>query len=106
MIEAGKLNKKLILQQPTDNQSDSGEVSLNWVDVGPVWANIAPIGARELELAKGFAGTVSHKITIRYRTVTNSMRLSLGSRYFYINGAVDPTGLSEDLIIYSTEVTN
>ena len=52
MIEAGKLNAKVVIQSPTDTQSQSGEVTLGWTNLDTVWANIAPLSAREINIAK------------------------------------------------------
>lgn len=105
MIEAGKLFAKVIVQTPSDVQSDSGEVTLTWATFDTVWANIVPLNPKEMELGKNFSNTVTHRFTIRYRNdLTNKMRVLYGTRIFYINGIIDPLESKEDTVLYLTEV--
>lgn len=76
--------------------------------VARLWAGIEAVSARELEVARSMAPTVSHVVTTRYRTgITTAHHFTLGNRTFAINGVTEPaTGLRTELKIYATEITS
>lgn len=93
MIPAGILRNVVTIQSPPDGsqQNESGAVIGDWVDVASVRANITPVGAREIEIARGFADTAAHRVIIRYRSGVNAtQRLKFKDRLLYINGVVNP----------------
>lgn len=103
-MRAGNLRNYVTIQQPASDQDDRGEDTATWTTLGQVYAEILPIGAREIDVARGFAPTVSHRIRIRYRSdVTTLMRITFDSRTFAINGAVDQDGRKRELMIFATE---
>ena len=104
MIAAGSLTKRVTLESPTNTPDPYGEQGQTWGAVAEVWAGIDPVSGREVELAKSYAPTVSHRVTIRYRPgVTSSMRVRYGPRLFFINGVIDPHEAHEHLILFCTE---
>lgn len=77
MINAGKLRHRVIIQRPVEQQNQStGDMVVSWVNVATVWAEIAPLSAREMVSAQVESSKVNTRITIRYREdISHEMRL-------------------------------
>ena len=106
MVAAGTLRHVVTIQSPPDGsqQNESGAVIGDWVDVATIRASITPVGAREIEIARGFADTAAHRVIIRYRAgINTTQRLEFGNRYFYINGVVNPGEENIILELYCSE---
>jgi SPP1 family predicted phage head-tail adaptor len=67
-MNAGKLNRRITLQQRSPAQDASGQQATTWTDLFTVWAGIEPLTARELLAGQAVNTEVSHKVTVRYRT--------------------------------------
>lgn len=105
MMPAGKLNKRLMIESPDTDQNEYGERVGTFSEVATVWACIEPVSPREVPVAQGFAQTVSHKVTMRYRSFINTThRLRMGSRVLEINGILNPAEANEDTVCFVTEV--
>lgn len=104
-ISAGRLNQRLTIENPTAGEPDArGERTIEWEEVAVVWGCVEPVGPRWLEVAKQFASTVTHKVTIRHKTDINiRQRFVLGERVLAINGIVDPSESHETTVCYCTE---
>src|SRR5689334_11747542 len=90
IVNFGDLRHRVTIQQPTYTTNNLGERVPGWSMIGRAWVALNPVIGREVELARTFAATVTHKITMRYRAgLTPNLRLVLGSRIFAINGIVD-----------------
>jgi head-tail adaptor len=112
MIRAGQLTRLVQIVAPTYAQDEFGEQQIDWASpslVAETYANVEPLGGRELELARGFATTVSHKITIDYiPNLDATMRLLFTPHtgpqvYYNINAITDPTGQDRWRVLYCTE---
>lgn len=66
-MRAGRLNRRITIQERIETQNDMGEVVWTWVDVCTVWAEIAAVGGREFFAAQQVQSSVTHNILIRYR---------------------------------------
>jgi SPP1 family predicted phage head-tail adaptor len=67
-MQAGKLRHRITLQEPVKEQNPTtGAVINTWRDVATLWAEVAPLSAREFIAAQASQGEVTTRITIRYR---------------------------------------
>lgn len=87
MIRAGKLRHRIVIQEPVETQDQTnGAVNVLWQDLATVWAEIAPLSARDLIAAQAEASKVTTRITIRYNNYINSkMRIYHASKDKYYN---------------------
>lgn len=69
MARAGRLKHRIKIQRQSESQNpETGAIIVTWVDVGTVWAEIAPISAREFTASDTEFSKVTTRITIRYRS--------------------------------------
>ena len=76
MLQPGKLRHRLVLERPVETQDpNTGAITTGWESVGKVWAEIAPLSAREFTASSSEQTKISTRITIRYRSdITDEMR--------------------------------
>lgn len=102
-MQAGKLDRRVIIQQTTQSADASGERVDSWSTLATVWAGITyNPGDEKIE---GQQITASQKIVweIRYRSdVTENMRISWNSKYYYIT-SIEEIGRQDGLRL-TTEV--
>ncbi|EOC0865665.1 phage head closure protein [Cronobacter malonaticus] len=95
-MQAGKLNKRILLQKPVKTQNPtSGAIESGWADVVQVWANVTDLSARDFVAAKAGQNEVTTRITIRWRDdVTDKHRILYRGRIYDIQGVLedDKTG--------------
>ena len=72
-MKAGKLDKRLDIQQPVTVQSDNGSPVITWLPFGTVWASIEPIKGREALTSNQILGTMDTRIRIRQHPLLNAM---------------------------------
>lgn len=91
-MHAGKLRHRVTLQTPVQVQdSMTGGLETEWDDVATVWAEIAPLSAREFVAAQTEISKITARITIRYRDdVTAEMRIyhSAKDKFYNIEGVL------------------
>ena len=62
----------------------------SWADTATVWARIEPLSGRERLAAQRIEDTVTHRVTIRYRSgVSARQRIAFGVRVFNIRAVLD-----------------
>src|SRR5690554_3243133 len=90
MVAAGRLRHRVMLQRQEETRDpESGAVTVNWVDVDPLWASVEPLSAREFIAAQATQSKVSARITIRYRDdVTAKDRMSYHGKVYNIEGVL------------------
>jgi head-tail adaptor len=90
------LRDLVCIQQTTlSPPSPSGERKRGWETFARARAHIKALSGRELDFARGFAATVSHRITMRYtRRLDRTNRLMSDGRFFHIKGIIE--GLDDD----------
>lgn len=68
MVKAGKLRHRIKFQRQVESQdSTSGAVIVDWVDVATVWAEIAPLSGKEFIASQTEFSQITTRMTIRYR---------------------------------------
>ncbi len=106
-MNAGLLNKRIVLQSPSGSRDALGERSTSWVDVATVWARIRPLSAREASIAGQRQSAASHVVEIRHSstvsTLDASWRVKFGDRVLAIDGVLNPEESSEKLMLYCVE---
>lgn len=103
-MQAGKLRHRVRLERLTPNspqQYGTGEPDSSWVLVDTVWADIRPLGGRELFLAQQSLSRVDSEIEIRYRAdaVATNMRAVHGSTIYNIEAVINPQERNVRLIL-------
>jgi len=89
VIFAGKLTKRVELQEPTETLTD-GDLVVTYTTVVSRWAEPISQNAREFTTAREVWADATHMFRIRYyEDLTSEWRLALGSRYFNILSVED-----------------
>jgi len=89
-MRAGKLRHRVKLQAFTTTvDPDTGYRDKAWVDVAPLWAEVAPLSGREFIAAAATQSAVTARITIRHRAgVTNNHRIMHGGVIYNIEAVL------------------
>lgn len=88
-MQAGKLDKRITLQQLVAGQDAYGEPVHTWTDVATVWASIDDLTGRQYLAAQAAQNAVQTKITIRYRAgIVPAMRVLHGTDVFDIEAVL------------------
>lgn len=90
MIAAGRLRHRVTIQRKVGSQNpNTGAITYTWVDVATVWAEVAPLSAREFVASQAMPSEVSTRITIRHRDdVTAQCRALHRGKVFNIHGVL------------------
>jgi SPP1 family predicted phage head-tail adaptor len=106
-MKAGDLIDQIELQSVTGETRDAfGASAPTWTTYATVWAEIKPVSARQLDLGRTYADSVSHAIRIRYRAgVSPTHRAKFGSRIFTVDGVVE-TDRRVELTLFATEIVS
>jgi SPP1 family predicted phage head-tail adaptor len=85
------MKHRVTLQESTITGDSQGGFTESWADTIGLWAQITPLKGWELMRAQQLQTTITHKITIRYRTgITTAMRFLLdGTRILQIKQVID-----------------
>lgn len=90
-MRAGKLRRRLTIQQATETQGTTGEMAVTWGTFAEVYGAIKPIRGREFWAAKELQATVNTRIVIRQLAgVTPKMQVVCGQKLYWIEAVIDP----------------
>jgi SPP1 family predicted phage head-tail adaptor len=91
-MQAGTLNRRIIIQAPSTVQDASGQPTDAWTNLLTTWANLRAVTGKEVYASSGFVSELTHVVTIRYPSVTvnSTMRVLYDSRIFQIQAVIDP----------------
>lgn len=67
-MRAGRLSRRVTIQERVESQNATGEVVWTWQDVCEVWAEIAAVSGREFFSAQQIQSNVTHTVLIRWRS--------------------------------------
>jgi SPP1 family predicted phage head-tail adaptor len=104
MINAGELNKKIVLQTESGAADTYGQTGGTWADTVTVYAQIITTGGREFYAAQKTNAETAAVFKIRYRAVTTQQRIKYGNRIFQILSIADPEEKHSELLISAKEV--
>lgn len=102
-LRAGLMNRRVILQTVTQAADGGGGFTDTWADTATLWANVEELTGSEGFEAQQTASSLSHRVTIRYRTVTPQQRIKYGTRVLKINAVLNPGQLNERTELLCTE---
>jgi len=85
MMEAGKLRHLVTVQVNSPTQDAMGHPVESWTSSSTAYASIEPMSGRELATRQGLTSTVSHRIRMRYLSLTPQQRITFGARVFAVN---------------------
>lgn len=93
-MKAGRLNRRIVIQQRLATENELGERVSGWQTVTTVWANIINKSGLETVRNEMDMSIVNASIRIRYRTgITAGMRVLDGSTVYDIQAVLlDRTG--------------
>lgn len=107
MLGAGRLDKRVTLQEPVVERNAIGEGVTTWQDVASVWAAVEPVNGREFWAQQQVQSEVTVKITIRHRDdVSQAMRVVWNSKVYNIKSVIDPMTRHENLVLMCGEGLN
>lgn len=107
MINAGKLNKRVTIQQlvaGSPAKNSYGEINNVWSDLAEVWAEVSPLVGREFWAQQQIQSEVSIKVRIRYRIgLMPNMRVVYGARILTIRSVIDVDEAHKKIILMCSE---
>ncbi len=90
MMQAGRLNRRVTLQSPSQSVDELGQPIPGWTDVATLWAAIRPMGSNERLAASQMQSGQTHVLTVRHTgslaAATGAWRIVYGARTFGIVG--------------------
>lgn len=104
-LRAGRLNKRVTIQQVTRTADGGGGYTEAWGTLATMWARVTPTDGLERFEGQQTQGTLRYEVEIRHRTdVTSAMRLSYDSRSLYIiQPPFSPDEKRESLVLICEE---
>lgn len=97
-LQAGKLNRRCAIQQPSTDKDEAGQPIPGWVDVANVWADIRMKSGLEAIKAGAPVSTVQASIRVRYRGgITAGMRVTHGGTIYNITAVLPDVARREFL---------
>lgn len=95
-MQAGRLNRRCVIQQPGTAQDALGQTIPGWTDFATVWANIRMKSGLESIKAGAPVSVVSASIRIRYRAGVNAgMRVVHNLQAYNIVAVLPDVGARE-----------
>lgn len=84
-MRAGKLDRRITIQQPTFTRNETGEQIASWADLATVWAKADPVDGDEGFQSDRRVNSARMQFTIRFRPgITTKMRISYDGELFKI----------------------
>jgi len=104
MIDPGKLDRRLVLEEPVDTPDGAGGFTRLYQTAATLWAQVVPAAARGEVAADSLGATVTHRIVIRSGpSVTTRHRLRDGARSFRIVSVREQDASGRFLTIHAEE---
>jgi SPP1 family predicted phage head-tail adaptor len=86
----GAMRHRVMIQSERRTVDTDGSAALAWYDEVEVAADIKPSSGRERFFGMQLEGSITHKITIRYRSdMAPKKRLLYGSRAFQVRAVIN-----------------
>jgi len=104
MKTVGRFRTALELMTPTDVPDGAGGVARSHAPTASVWALVEPLKALPGQAMDQEGATITHRITIRFRTdVDSAVRFRHGDRVFRVTAVHDPDGRRRHLVCLCKE---
>ena len=105
-MQAGRLNRRVTLQSPSQSVDELGQPIPGWTDVAVVWADIRMKSGLESIKAGAPVSVVQASIRVRYRAgITAGMRLTHNLQAFNIVAVMPDVGGREFVDLVAEVVT-
>ena len=113
-MQAGKLRKRVAIQQVTETRDAMGGVINTWATLATVWGDVRMVNSQRI--AEDFVAsadrrvaTAMHRVILRYGaagspTITPKMRLLVDGRTLEIESVGDTDGRQATLTVLCREV--
>ena len=80
-MQSGKLRHRLSLQAQGQTQDpNTGQLVVEWQEIGKLWASVEPLSAREFIAAKTHQSQISARIVIRAQDGINASQRLVDTR--------------------------
>lgn len=83
MLAAGRLDRRVAVQQRDAGQDAAGQPLQTWSTVLTCWAAIEPLSTREFFGSQAMQSDVTHRITVRHHQVFADPRAAAALRIVY-----------------------
>lgn len=84
-MRAGELDRRIVIETPTDTQDSAGGPTQTWATFATVWAKVIPLRGQEYFAANQNNTQVDSTFRIRWLSgVTATMRISYDGEYWDI----------------------
>ena len=107
MVVAQRLNKSIIIEQPTETRDANGVVIQTWATYYSCKAAIVPLNGREYFQARQVAADVTTRFRLRYCNlaagITAKMRVNWGGIYYDIESAINPQQMNREIILMAVQ---
>lgn len=88
-MQAGKLRHRVTIRRATETVDSYGQAAKTYADLATVYAAVQPLTATELIAANQQQAMVTHKITMRYRSLLHTDQIIHDSRTFEIGSIIN-----------------
>ena len=105
-MQAGRLNRRCVLQTPGTAQDELGQPIPGWTDVAPLWADIRMKSGLESIKAGAPVSVVAASVRIRYRAGVNAGMRVVHNLQAYDIKAVMPDVSGREFLDLVCEVVN
>lgn len=106
MMQAGRLNRRVTLQSPSQSVDEIGQPIPGWTDVATLWADIRMKSGLESIKAGASVSVVQASIRVRYRAgITAGMRLVHNLQAYNIVAVMPDVGGREYVDLVAEVVT-
>lgn len=103
-MQAGRLNRRCVIQAPGTAQDELGQPIPGWTDVATVWADIRMKSGLESLKAGALVSVVAASIRIRYRSGVNAGMRVVHNLVAYEIKAVMPDAAGREFLDLACEV--
>lgn len=99
-MRAGRLNKRVIIQELVSTPTAYGELNEQWVLFDNAWAAVVPLAGRKYYDAQQANSEITTEIRIRYReNLSTRMRVLSGNEIYDIKSIINPNTKGEEMIL-------
>jgi SPP1 family predicted phage head-tail adaptor len=105
-MNAGKLNKRITIQEYGSTQNEYGEQVKTWSTTKTVWASVEPLQGREWFNAKQMQSEIEIRMRLRYTTdITPKMRIQYNALNYNIESVINVGEENRELELMCSRVT-
>jgi SPP1 family predicted phage head-tail adaptor len=99
-----KLRQSVVIQERTETTNSTGEVEWSWSTFKTCRAAVEPLRGQEYFASRQLQSSTTTRIRIRYVSgITTKMRVVHASRYYAIEGIINPESRNRELQLMCVE---